>query len=555
MKEFLRKNPRCIFYFLLLLLGIMQASLTELQDDEAYYWVYSRFPEWGYFDHPPMIAFLIKMGYAIFPNELGVRLFPLLLNVLLLFLLEKLVGKKNPPLFFAMVLSMAAFQLLGFLAIPDIPLLFFTALFLYQYRKFLENPSLLNSTVLGIVGALMLYSKYHAVLLFLFLVISNPTLLKRYQFYLVLIISLLLFLPHIWWQYQHDWISIRYHLFESNVNKYKLSYTLEYIAGQLLLPGPLVGILLLIAAFLYKQKNRFEKGLKFIMVGIYLFFLFSSIKGKVELNWSSVALVPLFVLSYNYLDEKKNWKKLLFRLLPASLLLILFMRMIMIVDILPLKAIKTKFHSWGNWPESMKEITGNRNVVFSNSYQRASKYWFYSGIPTYSLNLYKGRRNNFNFWSLEDSLLGKQVYFLDTYDMYKYPDSIKTGIGWVGYWYDSSFASFAKVKIKIEETKYRVKSGDHVELNPIFEIPKPYANFILKHPGLSDTTVVGVFDKNGWVRDIHTPLKLNQAISSPQQKLSLAVDLPVGKYYLLFAIHQGRYFGTHNSRKIELIID
>ncbi len=55
----------------------MQSGLTELQDDEAYYWVYSHFLDWGYFDHPPMTALLIKMGYAIFHNELGVRLFQL----------------------------------------------------------------------------------------------------------------------------------------------------------------------------------------------------------------------------------------------------------------------------------------------------------------------------------------------------------------------------------------------------------------------------------------------------------------------------------------------
>lgn len=553
MKEFLRKNTRLLFYSLFLLLGLMQASFTELLDDEAYYWVYSRFPGLGYFDHPPLLAIIIKMGYAIFPNELGVRLFPLLLNLLLLFILEKLVGKKKPSLFYAIALSMAVFQLMGFLAVPDIPLMCFTALFLYCYKKLLEKPSLFNTVMLGLVGALLLYSKYHAVLIFLFLLISNPGLLKRYQFYLALGLSFLLFLPHLWWQYQHDWVSFRYHLFESNVNDYKLSHTLEYIAGQLLLPGPIVGIILLPAAFLYKYKDPFEKGLSFIMIGVYLFFLLSSFRGKVELNWTSPALIPLFILSYKYLDEKNNWRKILFRLLPASLILIVFLRIIMIVDIIPIKTIHAKFHSWDNWPGIMREKTGNSKVVFSNSYQRASKYWFYTGIPTYSLNLYKERRNNFNFWPVEDSFLGNPVFFLDIYDINKYPDSTKTEIGWVGYGYDSSFASFAKVKIIVPKRKYRIKPGEVMELKCRFGIPLFYKNFIANHPDLNDRTVIGFFDKKGWVKDEPISLRLSEMVG--EKTIVIRPTLSPGKYYFLFAIHVGNYIGTHNSEKIDLIID
>src|SRR5213075_3600801 len=84
---FIQKYHRAIFYTAWLLLALIQSRYTELLDDEAYYWVYSHFLDWGYFDHPPMTAVLIRMGYSIFQNELGVRLFFLLLNVLSLFLI------------------------------------------------------------------------------------------------------------------------------------------------------------------------------------------------------------------------------------------------------------------------------------------------------------------------------------------------------------------------------------------------------------------------------------------------------------------------------------
>ena len=134
MKSFLQKNHRLLFYGAWLLLGLMQAGLTELQDDEAYYWVFGRYLDWGYFDHPPMIALLVKMGYAIFPNELGVRLFPLLLNIFTLVIIENLLSKKNPLLFYVIVLSIAVIQVAGFFAVPDNPLIFFTALFFLCYK-------------------------------------------------------------------------------------------------------------------------------------------------------------------------------------------------------------------------------------------------------------------------------------------------------------------------------------------------------------------------------------------------------------------------------------
>src|SRR6185503_7783085 len=120
MKIFFSKHHRLIFYGSWIILGLIQSRFTELQDDEAYYWVYSKYFDWGYVDHPPMTGLLIKMGYAIFPNELGVRLFPFLLNVLSLVIIENLLSKKKSVLFYVIALSIAVIQIAGFTAVPDI---------------------------------------------------------------------------------------------------------------------------------------------------------------------------------------------------------------------------------------------------------------------------------------------------------------------------------------------------------------------------------------------------------------------------------------------------
>lgn len=559
MKSFLQRNPRLAFYGIWLLLGLMQAGLTELQDDEAYYWIYSRYLDWGYFDHPPMIAVLVKMGYAIFPNELGVRLFPLLLNILSLVIIEKLIDKKNPLLFYAIALSMAVIQVTGFVAVPDIPLIFFTALFFLCYKRFTGNSSIANTFLLGISVALLFYSKYHAVLIVLFVLLSNFKLFTKYQTYIAGIIALSLFAPHLWWQYQHNWVSFRYHLFESNVNAYKLSFTTSYIIGQLLLPGPIAGFLLLPAAFLYKPKKEsasyvVERALRFTMIGIYSFFLLSSFRGKVEGNWTSPVLVCLIILSHQYLKEHLRWQRVLFKLLPVTLVLVLFARIIMIADILPVRAIKERYHSWKGWPAILKEKTKGLPVVFSNSYQRASKYWFYTGQMTYSQNLYTERRNNYNFWPVEDSMLGKPVYLLDKYGLSRFTDSLKTPIGWVGYRYDSSFASFAKVQIEVAEKSIRIKEGDSVLINAIAKMSQPYYKYITEHPALPSRIIIGIYSKSNWLKDCNTLLTI-QKISQGRFSTILNPQLPKGNYYFRFAIGIGYYNPTHNSDRIELIIE
>ncbi len=48
---------------------------VELLPEEAYYWNYSRHLDIGYLDHPPMVAWLIRCGTAVFgQSQFGVRI-------------------------------------------------------------------------------------------------------------------------------------------------------------------------------------------------------------------------------------------------------------------------------------------------------------------------------------------------------------------------------------------------------------------------------------------------------------------------------------------------
>lgn len=88
----------------------------------------------------------------------------------------------------------------------------FTALFLWSYKHFTERSNWLAVLFIAVSLAGLAYSKYHGALVLLFTVLSNLRLLKNPKFYAACLLAALLVIPHLWWQYAHDWVSLRYHL-------------------------------------------------------------------------------------------------------------------------------------------------------------------------------------------------------------------------------------------------------------------------------------------------------------------------------------------------------
>ncbi|MFK7809721.1 MAG: ArnT family glycosyltransferase [Saprospiraceae bacterium] len=372
---------------LILLLNLLQSGLSELAHDEAYYWVYSQSVEWGYFDHPPAIAWLVGLGYMLLENELGVRLFVVLANLLTIYLMYRITNPKEIKLFFLLLLSCVITHV-GFLAVPDIPLLFSVALFFFFYKKYLVSYDFKNALILGIVIALMGYSKYHGIVVLVSVLLSNLSLLRRKTFYLAVLAGAVLYTPHLYWQYINDFPTFRFHLFDRSAEAYSFAFLGEYILGQLLIFGPLVGFLLFWTLYRFKEENQFERSLKFTCYGIFSFFLLSSLKGRVEPNWTAMAMVPLIYIGYHYIVGKDNLVSWTYRLAIPSLVLILSFRCILIVEILPKRIfpLASEFHGGQKWAKELDELTEHKPALFINSYQRASKYSFYGKNKGFAIN-------------------------------------------------------------------------------------------------------------------------------------------------------------------------
>ena len=221
----------------LLLLNLLQAAFTEPLDDETYYWMYSQYLDWGYFDHPPMVALMIRAGYTLFHNTIGLRLFSVLATFGSAFIMLRLIEDRQPLRLLCIILSVAFIQLGGFLAVPDAALVFFSSVFLLCFHRFLLANSLTNAILLGACMAVLLYSKYQGLLLIVLCLIANLNLLRNKYFYFSMLLALVIFMPHIWWQYQHGFVTFDYHL-QKRTEGFSGKHIFEYISQQILAIGP-----------------------------------------------------------------------------------------------------------------------------------------------------------------------------------------------------------------------------------------------------------------------------------------------------------------------------
>jgi len=394
------KRTYIIVMVSLMLLNLIQAGFTELLDDEAYYWMFSQHLDWGYFDHPPMVALMIKSGTLIFHNTLGIRLFSIIAFFVCMMVMYALQRSYRPNRLIILILSTGLMQIGATLAVPDVFLILFSTLFLWIYCAFLQSKTWRNTFLLGICIAALMYSKYHGILLIAFTILANFQLLNDKKFWIASLLGLVLFLPHIYWQYMHGFPSLVYHLIERYPKEYNLSYTTDYLLGQLIIFGPLTGWMVLFAA--YKQQTNTDvwlRTLKYIVFGTLGFFFLASFKGNTEPYWTSIALVPGMLLLHNYLDKNYKFERILYKLFPFSLGLIVLIRAAFIWDFVGDKiAIIGELHGNEMRTSQIKEKAKGYPVYFLDSYQAASKYIYYQHLPATSYNSISYRNNQYDFW-------------------------------------------------------------------------------------------------------------------------------------------------------------
>lgn len=403
-----------LFLAAIFLINLLQSHFTQLLFDEAYYWYYAQDLSWGYFDHPPMVALMVKLGSLVAGGELGVRFISCILSAGTLALLWQMVdlpGKRAyVPHFFALVFSMTLMNAYGFFTLPDTPLLFFTALFLWLYKKFTEKGTTALAIGLGLAMAALMYSKYHAGLVIFFVLLSNWRLVVNRYAWLAAGVALLSYTPHLIWLYEHDFISLRYHLFERPNRAYDFyEYTLGYLLNMVALFG-LTFPWVYQSLFRTRAGDPFTRALLYLAYGVLIFFFISSFQRRIQTQWIIVICIPMAVIAYRYMLTHPGNRKWLMRTAIANIAVLMVLRVGLVYE--PLFPIVFETHGNREWVGEIESQVGNIPVIFENSYREAPMYAFYSGNTSYSLNNLYYRENQYDIDGSEALVQGKKVLYI-----------------------------------------------------------------------------------------------------------------------------------------------
>lgn len=510
-------KPQKLFYILLtvwVLVDLWQAIVTPLHADETYYALYGKFLDWGYYDHPPMVALMTALSSLFFKGTLSIRFMTVLLHGATVLLLgvsmeEKLTSNRAVVTFFAIAASIPIFIIYGFITTPDAPLLFFTALFFLLYKRYVKRPNWQLAIFLGVTIAAMLYSKYMAILVVFFVILSNLRLLKDPKILFAGFLALMLFIPHILWQINHDFPSLQYHLMQRNT-AFKFQYTLEYLPLQLLVFNPLC--LFFAFYFCWKNRNTRDKFLRasgFTVVGFIIFFWIMTFKGHAEPHWTMAATVPMIFILFDELSDAK-WTKLVnFALIPITAILLflrLFAPLLGDEDFEILEGCPYLYEDIGKWND-------HSPVLFASSFQHPSVYWFNTGRETTALSSVYNRRTQFDIWQFDRKYQGKPVCVLEqpNYQI-PYPEEKTKVIR------DCSNRAYNLLKINsfqganridVDVDEYRLQNDSlylNLTLHNTYDQP-----FIFAHPELPVTLHV-VYKLNNRTHAISCPIPENIVI-------------------------------------------
>lgn len=459
------RNTRNQVLLIGLLLGVMLGlrllamALVPLIPEEAYYWMYSTHPALSYFDHPPMVAWVIGAGTAIFGDiEFGVRIVG---NVLMLGA-SLLMYRFGRAWFGSAAGALAALflQILpvyfgtGFLATMDAPLVFFWLLCMVGVTAALKEDQAWGWYLGGAGLGLAMLSKYTGVFLLpgvlLAVIVHRPwrrNLLTVHP-YLGFLLALTLFSPVIIWNVQHNWASFGFQFLNRwDADPVSLMHVLEFVGIQILIATPLIlwvgGILVL------RKVRRLRRGLapRYIIALAFSLPLLSvmaykSLRYGIHINWTLPAYLSILpVVGYGVANTmclqtakprgyayRKGLSATAVSCFAINILLIMYL-----IVLQPQTGWISAFGPWEQLAEVVEEYEDQLEkesgkepfIVAGGKYRLASVLAFYrrpleeGGLTadfTTSQWPFGGEGLGYPYWHSLDKLRGQDVLYVDDND-------------------------------------------------------------------------------------------------------------------------------------------
>ncbi|HEX3846316.1 MAG TPA: glycosyltransferase family 39 protein [Steroidobacteraceae bacterium] len=300
-------------------LRLAYAGAVDLLPEETYYWSYAQHLDYGYLDHPPMVAWLIRIGVALAGNdELGVRLGAIACaavgSVFTYRLTRNLFGAESAAASVILAQSLPFFFLAGFLMTPDAPLTAAWAATLYYLERALVARNARAWWGVGFALGFGMISKYSIALLVpaiaLFMILDRPARIwwRRPEPYLAAAAALLVFAPVLVWNAEHQWASFAFQTSRRLVEAPRFS--LHKLIGSVLVLITPVGVLAVAAVLGSGGRAVGNAGdprrwlfLRIAVLFPLAVFTLFSLRHEVKLDWTGapwVAALPVMAAAMTH---------------------------------------------------------------------------------------------------------------------------------------------------------------------------------------------------------------------------------------------------------------
>jgi 4-amino-4-deoxy-L-arabinose transferase-like glycosyltransferase len=304
------------------------STQLELVGDEAYYWLWSRRLDLAYLDKGPVIAWFIAAGTALFgQNPFGVRFFAVILSTatgLGIFLLARRLFSDRVGFWTLLLAGLAPMFAVGSILMTiDTPLLCFWTFAALAFWWAKDSAHFLPWIVTGLLVGLSTLSKYtgamELVSFGLFCLWHSPSRkqLLNGRFLVLLLVVGLCLVPVIYWNWQHQWPTLRFLTHRGALDEkahFRPLDVLVFLGGQAGVISPVIFIALMVVLFWPNLKTADDDGetrfLLSLFLPLFLLYFFISFQKASQANWPAAAYIGGFIFlaaKWDVLMEQFGW--------------------------------------------------------------------------------------------------------------------------------------------------------------------------------------------------------------------------------------------------------
>lgn len=283
------------------------AYALPITGDEAFFYWWGVYPDWGYYDHPPMVGWLIWLmrtlfGEASWAIRLPVVLLPLAVGATLWWALKPL--SRERAAWAVLLFWLAPVNWLNSLITTDTPLIFWSllsagALLRAERRETLDGRAWRLYALSGVFIGCAFLSKYFSVVLGLSYLVYFAAFRRERWAGLLLIVLCALPGPliNLWWNMGHGWANIMFNAINRNQDAaFAWSHPLSYLGMLAYLLTPAVLWLGFKHRTALGNTVRQQRLVAVLIVVPLLFFAVLSLKKTVGLHWVLAFYPFVFVL-------------------------------------------------------------------------------------------------------------------------------------------------------------------------------------------------------------------------------------------------------------------